>query len=79
MYRALGTVGGPVSIVHGRNDHLIPFTEAYRLHRRLSGAGVELTVTRLFGHSRGDGVPLRRLVLEVPRFARALDRILSLA
>jgi pimeloyl-ACP methyl ester carboxylesterase len=74
----LASVDRPVRIVHGRNDHLIPFTEAYRLRAALSRTDARVTVTRLFGHSAQDPFPISTAFREVPAFARALDEILEL-
>jgi pimeloyl-ACP methyl ester carboxylesterase len=76
--QSLAGVEGPVSILHGRHDHLIPFTEAYRLRAALKSARADLTVTRLFGHSAQDSVPFAQAVREVPAFAAAIDRVLRL-
>lgn len=73
---ALAEVTGPVHLLHGRMDHLIPYTEGERLRAALTGADRTLTVTRLFGHSAQDPFPLVRAVVEVPRFARALSSVL---
>jgi pimeloyl-ACP methyl ester carboxylesterase len=75
---ALARVECHVELLHGRNDHLIPFTEAYRLRDALPRAAARLTVTRLFGHSAQDPFPYARAFREVPAFAGALDRILTL-
>jgi pimeloyl-ACP methyl ester carboxylesterase len=75
---ALGQVERPVSVLHGRGDHLIPFTEAFRLRAALSRAAPDLTVTRLFGHSAQDRFPFASAFREVPMFTRALDRLLRL-
>lgn len=75
---ALAEVDGPVHLLHGRGDHLIPFTESYRLREALTAETVDLTVTRLFGHSAQDPFPYARAFREVPAFARALDRLLTL-
>jgi dienelactone hydrolase len=74
----LGAVRCPTHVLHGRDDHLIPFTEAYRLGEALGQADVRLTVTRLFGHSGHGAFPLARALREVPLFARALNAILSI-
>ena len=74
----LGEVTRPVSLLHGRADHLIPFTEAYRLRSALTSTAAAVTVTRLFGHSAQDPFPLSSAFREVPAFARALDRLLRL-
>lgn len=47
----------PVFLVHGRNDHLVPFSETLRTARRVSAPRVEVTVTGLFSHSTGDPRP----------------------
>jgi pimeloyl-ACP methyl ester carboxylesterase len=56
--RSFGDVGGPVHILHGRQDHLIPFSEAFRLRNALPADAVAgATVTSLFGHSAQDPFP----------------------
>ena len=68
----------PVRLVHGRHDHLIPFTETLALERFLrKRADVAATVTDLFAHSRGSG---RRVVRagEAARFAGAIRGALGL-
>jgi len=75
---ALASVERPVSILHGRRDHLIPFTEAFRLRAAMRDVQPHLNVTRLFGHSAQDPVPFMAGLTEVPRFAKALDRILRM-
>ncbi len=47
----------PTYLLHGRNDHLIPFSELGRLARRVQAPRLEVTVTRLFAHSAGDPRP----------------------
>lgn len=75
----LAEVPGPVHVVHGRNDHIIPFTEGLRLGRGLPGdALARLTVTALFGHSDQDPFPWARGVQESAAFFRALTRLLTL-
>ncbi len=73
----LAEVRGPVHVLHGRNDHLIPFTESLRMKRALAGADTWCTVTRLFGHSAQDAFPMLRAAREVPRFARAISRVMT--
>lgn len=75
---ALSEVDAPLSILHGRSDHLIPFTEAYRMREVLRTADPEVTVTRLFGHSAQDAFPFASALRELPMFARAIDRVLRL-
>lgn len=77
---ALGDVKGPVHLLHGRQDHLIPFTEMLRLRDALP-PGVETygTVTRLFGHSAQDPFPgIREGAREARTFVAALSRFLEL-
>lgn len=78
--RYVGEVRGPVHILHGRHDHLIPFTEACRLRESLpSGVTHRLTVTRLFGHSAQDPLPgLLEGVREGWAFLEALRRMVAL-
>jgi pimeloyl-ACP methyl ester carboxylesterase len=74
----LGRVSCPVSLLHGRADHLIPFTEGFRLQAALRGTSARLGVTRLFGHSAQDRVPLMTGLRELVPFVRQLDRMLGL-
>lgn len=73
-------VAGPVHILHGRNDHLIPYTEAERLAAALpDDVERRVTVTRLFGHSAQDPFPWLSGPRESFRFFRALARMLKVA
>ena len=76
----LASVPGPVHLLHGRQDHLIPFTELYRIQAALSpdieSRGI---VTRLFGHSSQDSFPgLMEGLREVRSFVPALSGVLGL-
>jgi len=73
-------VPGPVHLLHGRQDHLIPFSEALRLEGALPpGVVVSATVTRLFGHSAQDPLPGPvEGAKEGMRFLRALAGVLDL-
>jgi pimeloyl-ACP methyl ester carboxylesterase len=76
----LRAASGPVHILHGRQDHLIPFSEAQRLYDALPG-GIRrrVTVTRIFGHSARDPLPpLQTLPGEGLRFLGALSGLLSI-
>lgn len=77
----LGAVPGPVHLLHGRQDRLIPFTEMHRLAAALPPGALALaTVTRLFAHSSQDPLPgLGEGAREVTAFLRALSGVLSLA
>lgn len=69
----------PVHLVHGRNDHLIPFSEALRLARRIRAPELSVTVTGLFAHSAGDPRPRGPLGWgrETWRLGGALSRLLG--
>lgn len=72
---AFARVRNEVHVIHGRSDHLIPFTEAHRLGEAIDDARV--TVTRLFGHSAQERFPFWSAATELPRFARALSDVLT--
>ena len=74
---ALAEVRGAVHLLHGRKDHLIPYSESERLAGALRAGDPRLTVTRLFGHSAQDPFPLFASIVEVPRLARALGAVLN--
>lgn len=68
----------PVHLIHGRGDHLIPFTETLALERRLrKRTDVTATVTGLFAHSRESGRSAARL-REAARFFAALRGAMAL-
>jgi pimeloyl-ACP methyl ester carboxylesterase len=77
---ALAVVRHPVHLLHGRRDHLIPFSESLRLRDALPAeTEAHTTITRLFGHSARDSFPsMVRAVREVPVFFAALRRVLRL-
>jgi pimeloyl-ACP methyl ester carboxylesterase len=74
----LPTVSGRVVLAHGREDRLIPFTEALRIRELLpADAEVHLAITRLFAHSAGaDSLPLYRYPAEILRYLRLLREAL---
>ncbi|HSR42103.1 MAG TPA: hypothetical protein VLL48_08030, partial [Longimicrobiales bacterium] len=76
----LGVPPCPVRLVHGRSDHLVPFTETLRLEGAFpGGSDVEATITGLFAHS--DESPLRagfEALREGAVFAGALGTVLGL-
>lgn len=47
----------PVLLLHGRNDHLIPYSESYRMARRIRAPELRVLITHLFAHSAGDPGP----------------------
>jgi pimeloyl-ACP methyl ester carboxylesterase len=77
---ALAEVAHPVHVLHGRFDHLIPFSEGLRL-REAVPARVEsyATVTRIFGHSAQDPRPSPlQAMRELPLLFTALSRIFGM-
>ena len=75
----LGLVRQRVEILHGRQDRLIPYTESLRMARRLNeDVSVGVAVTRLFGHSSGESVPIPQWPMEIARFGAALRRVLGI-
>ena len=73
----LGAVRGTVHLLHGRVDHLIPYSESQRMAKALRVASPRLTITRLFNHSAQETIPTWRSVVEIPRFGRALGSVFS--
>ena len=78
--QAFGAVRVPVHLLHGRQDHLIPYSEAFRLRDALPRDVVTgPTVTSLFGHSSQDPFPgLVEGARETAAFFKALSRVLGL-
>ena len=73
-----GREAPPVRLIHGRQDHLIPFTETLALERRLRNrTDVSATVTDLFAHSGGSAASPARL-REAVRFFTALRGVMGL-
>lgn len=74
----VGSLATPVHLVHGRQDHLVPFTETLRLREALPSGGTTVTITRLFAHSEGTRIGSAfHGAREGLRFFRALQRILG--
>ena len=68
----------PIRLIHGQDDHLIPFTETLALERFLrKRADVEATVTGLLAHSRESVTSAGRL-REAARFLAALRGVMAL-
>ncbi|MDP2958433.1 MAG: hypothetical protein Q8N53_18545 [Longimicrobiales bacterium] len=78
---ALRGATGPIHLLHGRRDHLIPFTEMLRLRNALPPESLaRSTVTSLFGHSSQDPLPgWSESVREGVAFVAALSGILGVA
>lgn len=76
----LADVPGPVHLLHGRQDRLMPFTEMLRLGEALpAGVLARGTVTRLFAHSARDPLPgWRESAREAVDFLKALSGMLGL-
>lgn len=73
-----GTRPPPVRLLHGRRDHLIPFTETLALERLLrKRADVSATITGLFAHSRESGATTSR-IRESVRFFTGLKEMMAL-
>jgi pimeloyl-ACP methyl ester carboxylesterase len=70
----------PVRLLHGRDDHLIPFTETLRLRRDFPpDADVRVWITGLFAHSQGAQLASRlHGAREGLRFLRALRDVFAL-
>ncbi len=75
----LPRVRTPVHLFHGREDHLIPFSETLRLAERFGpGAQMHTAVTGLFGHSYSTrALSLAHQALEAGRFFMALRRVMA--
>lgn len=77
---SMGDAGAPppVRLLHGRRDHLIPFTETLALERLLRNRmDIAATVTGLFAHSRESGRKIAR-VRESVRFFKGLKEVIAL-
>jgi pimeloyl-ACP methyl ester carboxylesterase len=77
---ALSRVERPVHVLHGRDDHLLPFTEGLRMRQALPATTwSRATVTRLFGHTARDPWPgVLDGIREVALFLRALHDVLAI-
>lgn len=74
----LDRVKARTTIVHGRDDDVIPFEESLALERALAGREVELILTGLYGHTAGAGFSSQwSRVGENARELAAMTRILS--
>ncbi|MBX3271668.1 MAG: hypothetical protein KF729_15485 [Sandaracinaceae bacterium] len=60
----IGDVRCPVSVVHGRDDDVIPYTQAERLHELFEGS--QLLLTGLYAHT-GAALPSPRAALDEGR------------
>jgi len=70
-------LSAPVRLLHGRSDHLIPYTETLRAHEALTGlVDVQATITGLFAHS-DEGEERGNRVVEGARLFRALASVLG--
>jgi pimeloyl-ACP methyl ester carboxylesterase len=71
-------IRGPVDLIHGRGDVLIPYTESLRMRERMpEAARANLTITRLFAHTHGERFPVTSAATELWRFLRALGGVVG--
>ncbi|MFO0686838.1 MAG: hypothetical protein U0234_32545 [Sandaracinus sp.] len=74
----LTAISCPVTLVHGRDDDVIPFEESQALERALAGKDVELVLTGLYGHTAGAGLSSQlSRVGDNARELASMTRILS--
>lgn len=69
-----------VRLIHGKEDHLIPFTETLRMASQFpAGKPVDTTITALFTHAEQEGrlSSIRREIREGVQLWRALRRVLG--
>ena len=66
----------PVSIIHGRNDYVIPETESIRISEQMNKCGMQnrLEITSLLSH--GDKVSYWKYLSEIPGLAEAFGYFL---
>ena len=77
--RHLSRVRAPVTLIHGRGDRLVPYTESLRFHECLpESIESDVTITGLFGHT-ADSAPgsLSSRVRESVLFLQAMRRVLN--
>ena len=77
--RHLSRVRAPVTLIHGRGDRLVPYTESLRFHECLPDSiESDVTITGLFGHT-ADRAPesLSSRVRESVLFLQAMRRVLN--
>jgi len=67
----------PTTIVHGRDDDVIPFTQAAKLHAMVHGS--RLILTGLYAHTGHGGVGPRALIDELGAMVGILDAICATA
>lgn len=71
----LGSIRAPVTVVHGREDDVIPWIEADKLHAALPKDRAEVFLTGLYGHT-GSALPSpRAAVAEVANLLKILQRM----
>jgi pimeloyl-ACP methyl ester carboxylesterase len=75
----LGTVACPVTLVHGREDDVIPFEESLALKESLAKTRAELLLTGLYGHTNGGEGLLRGVdrIGESAREVQTMTRMLT--
>lgn len=65
-------VRGPVTLVHGVDDDVIPFEHSHALAAALRGADVHVHVTGMYGHTGAAGVRVRDGARELSTMLRVL-------
>lgn len=73
---ALRRLSCPVVVCHGRDDDVIPWTEAEALHAALAGRPTRLFVTGLYDHT-GSALPSPRAVVSEVATLVGLARVLA--
>lgn len=75
----LGSLSIPIILAHGYHDQLIPHTETLKLNELLPApTRAHLSISRLYAHSQGAPLALWAIPIELVRYARFVDRMLSL-
>lgn len=77
--RHLSKVRTPVTLIHGRDDRLVPYTESLRFHECLPDSlESDVTITGLFSHTAGLApASLSSRVRESLVFLQAMRRVLT--
>ena len=78
----LARIRKPVHLIHGEDDHLIPYTETLRMQALCTpDQMVDTTITAFLSHAEQEGrlSSLRHEVRESLKLARMLNRILGIA
>lgn len=75
----LARVEAPVTLVHGRDDDVIPYLESLKLERSLQGSRrVRLHLTGMYGHTGSSRPPLSSIARETAVLTRMLFDLATL-